>query len=86
MLGHSGKRILLVSMRMHVQSLSWLSRLRIWHCRELWCKLQTQLGSCKAVAVVLAGSYSSDLTPSLRTYICPKKQKRNEFSKSLGCE
>ena len=25
--------------------------LRIWRCRELWCRLQTQLGSGIAVAV-----------------------------------
>ena len=31
--------------------------------RELWCRSQTQLGSCVAVAV--AGSCSSDLTTSL---------------------
>ena len=35
----------LVSMRMRVRSLALLSGLRIWHCHELWCKLQTQLGS-----------------------------------------
>ena len=52
---------------------------RIWHCHELWCSSQTQLGSLIAVAVVWAGSYSSDLTPSLGTSIChrcsPKKTK-----------
>ena len=26
--------------------------LRIWPCCELWCRLQTRLGSCVAVAVV----------------------------------
>ena len=26
--------------------------LRIWHCHELWCRLQTQLGSCIAAALV----------------------------------
>ena len=25
--------------------------LRIWHCRELWCRLQTWLGSYVAVAL-----------------------------------
>lgn len=29
-----------------------LSGLRIWHCCELWCSLQTWLGFCVAVAVV----------------------------------
>ena len=28
------------------------SGLRIWHCRELWHRLQTWLRSCVAVAVV----------------------------------
>ena len=52
-------------MRMKVRSLASLGGLRIQPCCELWCRLQAQLGSCFAVAVVLAGSYSSDLTPSL---------------------
>ena len=47
-------------------------------CHELWCRSQIRLGSCVAVAVVQACSYSSDWTPSLGTSIrcrCgPKKQ------------
>ena len=39
-----------------------------------------------AVAVAQAGSYSSDLTPSLGTYICygcgPKKQKKKKMKKA----
>ena len=31
-------RTLLVSVRMRVGSLALLSRLRIWHCHELWCR------------------------------------------------
>ena len=42
---------------------------------ELWCRLQTQIRSCIAVALVQAGSCS---IPSLGTSIChgsgPKKQ------------
>ena len=38
-------------MRMQVQSLASLSGLRIQRCRELWCSLQTQLGSHVAVAL-----------------------------------
>ena len=34
------------------QSLASLSGLRIWCFRELWCSLQTQLGSHIAVALV----------------------------------
>ena len=35
---------------MWVQSLALLSVLTIWHCRELWCRLQVWLGSGVAVA------------------------------------
>ena len=45
------KRIGLVSMRMWVQCLALVSRLRIWLCHELWCSSQTQLRSCVAVAM-----------------------------------
>ena len=43
-------------MRTWVQSLLLLSGLRIQHCHELWCRSQTGLGPCIAVAVVQAGS------------------------------
>ena len=55
-------------MRRQVLSLALLSGLRIWHCLELPCRLWTWLGSIVAEAV--AGSYSSDSTPSLGTSIC----------------
>ena len=45
------KQIRLGTMRLQVQSLASLSELRIQHCRELWCRLQTRLGSCVSVAV-----------------------------------
>ena len=68
----------LVSMRIRVQSLALLSELRMWCCCELWHRSQTCLGS--AIAMAVAGSYSSDLTPSLGTSTCyrcsPKKQKK----------
>jgi len=58
------------------------SGLRIWRCRELWCRSQTQFGSCIAVAVAQAGSCSSDLTPSLGTSMCcgcgPKKMQKKK--------
>ena len=40
-------------MRMQVGSLGLLSGLRIRHCRELWCRLQTQLRSDVSVTVML---------------------------------
>ena len=42
------------------------------HCHELWCGLQMWLGPGVAVAVAVAGSYSSNLIPSLVTSICHK--------------
>ena len=70
-------------MRTRVPSLASLSALRIQCCHELWCWLQIQLGSWVFVAVVQAGNYSSDSTPSLGTSICcrytlkrQKKEKR----------
>ena len=42
----------------------------IWCCHELWYRSETWLGSGVAVAVVQAGTCSSDLTPSLGTSIC----------------
>ena len=62
-----------------LRSLALLTVLRIQHCHELLCRLQTQLRSGVAVTVVEASSCSSNVTPSLGTSICqrcsPKKQK-----------
>ena len=66
-------------MRVQVRSLASLRGLRIQHCRELWCRLQTRRASdvAVAVAVVKAGGYSSDSILSLGISICcgcsPKK-------------
>ena len=43
--------IRLGTMRLRVRSLPLLSGLTIWRCRELWCRLQTRLGSRVAVAL-----------------------------------
>ena len=45
------KRIRLGTTRLQVPSLALLNGLRIRHCLELWCRSQTRLGSCVAVAV-----------------------------------
>ena len=58
------KRNRLGIMSLPVRSLASHSVLRIWLCRELWCRLQTQLGSDVAVAVAEASSCSSSWTPS----------------------
>ena len=50
---------------------------------EVWCRSQMQLGS--RIAVAVAGSCRSDLTPSLGTSMCcrygPKKQKKKKEKK-----
>ena len=46
------RSIRLVSMRIRVLSLGLLSKLGIHSCRELWCRLQTQLRSGIAETVV----------------------------------
>ena len=50
-------------------------------CHELWCRLQTRLGSQVAVALVQAGSYSSDSTPSLGTSKCRSSGPRKKMAK-----
>ena len=70
------QRTWLASMRMQVQSLALFRGLRIHCCHELWCRLQTCLGSYLAVAVAEASNYSSDLTPSLGTSVCGAALKR----------
>ena len=76
------KRIYLGSMRMQVQSLALFSRLRIWHCCELWCRSQMQLGSGMAVAVT--GSCSCNSTTSLGVIMCsgcsPQKTKKEKLT------
>ena len=70
----------LVSMRVWAWSLALLSGLRIWRCRKLPCRSQKWLGSGIAVAVVQAGSYNANSTPSLGTSMCctcsPKKTQK----------
>ena len=62
-----------------------LSGVRIRHCPGVWCSSQTWLESGVAVAVVYAGGYSSDSTPSVGTSIChrygPKKRQETQTNK-----
>ena len=72
-------------MRTQVRSLALLSGLRIWHCCELWYRSQTQLRS----GVAVAGSYSSDWTPSLGISIChgcssKKTKDKKKYLKKLN--
>ena len=69
-------------MRIWVRFLALLSGLRIQCYHELWCRLQTWLGSHVAVALAVASSCSSNSTLSLATSIChrcsPEKQKKKK--------
>ena len=67
-------------MRLWLLSPALLSGLRIWHCHELQCSLQTQFVSGIAVAVY-AGSYSSNSTQAwelLYTTSCGPKIKKKK--------
>ena len=46
------KQIRRGTMRLQVQSPAFISGLRIWHRRELWCRSQMRLRSGVAVAVM----------------------------------
>ena len=69
---------------LQVRSLAFLSGLRIWCFRELWCGLQTQLRSGIAVAVVEAGSSavasirSQDWEPPYVMGVAPKSKKKKK--------
>ena len=81
------KQIRLGTMRFQVRSLALLSGLRIRHCHELWCRLQTWLRPGIAVAVVYASGNSSNWTLSLgNLHICGrcglKKTKRQKDKKN----
>ena len=73
-------------MKTQVQPLTLLSGLRIWHCREPWCRSQTQLRFGVAVVRLAAAA----LPPSLGTSIChgaaKKRRRRGEKKKGKGRE
>ena len=74
---HRGSAVTNLS-RIHedvVRSLALFSRLRIWHCRELWYRSQVQLGSCIVVVCRLAAAAPIHLGTSMFCGSGPKKQK-----------
>ena len=71
---------------MQIRSLALFSELRVGCCHEVWYRSQTRLRSGIARTAVLAGGYSSYLTPSLGTSICRKcgsKETRKEKKKLM---
>ena len=87
------KRAQLVSIKMWVRSLASLRESRIQHCRELWWRSQTWLGSGGAVAVAQASSCSSNSAPSWEppyaAGVARKRKKRKKKSSlrspSISC-
>ena len=73
-------------MRTQVQYLALLSGLRIWHCRDLWCRSQIRLGSRVAEAVAsgtaLIGPLDWELPYAMGT--APKRKKKKQ-SCTLNC-
>ena len=61
-------------MRLQVQPLASLSGLRIWGCRELWCRLQMWLGSHVVVAKAPIGPLAWE--PPYAAGVAPEKAKR----------
>ena len=78
------KWIWLVSMRTQVWSLASLSGLRIWHCRELWCRSQMRLRSCVSVALASASGCSSDSTPVWELPYAMGAAPKRQSSKQCG--
>ena len=79
----------MVSVRLQIWSLSLFSGLRIQHCRELWCVLQTGLGNHVAATVAQGGSCVSNMTHSLRTSMCHRcclKKEKKKYKRSHGLE
>ena len=83
------KRIQLVSMRIWIWSLAFLSGSVIQCCCELWYRLQARLRFPRCCGCGKASSYSSNSTPSLGTSICHKcglKKKKRRRRRRVKCE
>jgi len=70
-------------MRMQVQSLAFLSRLRIQCCFKLRCRSQLQLTSSVAVAVVVGRQLQLRFGPSLGTSICHRCSHKKRKKKMI---
>ena len=72
------KRIWPGTMRLQVRSLALLSRLRIWHCHELWYRFQMWLGSDVAVAVAPIRSLAWESPYATGVALKSEKKKKKE--------
>ena len=72
-------------MRTQVQSLAPISGLRIQHCYELWCRLQTQLLPgiavlcCRLAAVAWIGPLAWELPCAMGMALKSKKLNKKKF-------
>ena len=76
------KRVHLGTVRVQVRSLALHSELRTQCCHELWWRLKMWLGS----GVAVAGSCSSDSTPSPSTSMCHTRPWKKEKKRSSNLE
>ena len=80
------KQIQLETMRLWVQSLALLSRLRIWHCHELWY-IGRRLGSdllllwlwCRPAAVAPIRGLAWEPPYAMGVALKSKKRKKNQI-------
>ena len=72
------KWVQLGTMRLWVPSLASLRGLMIWHCRELWCRLQMWLWRWPAAVALMR---PPSLGPSICLRCSPERQKRQKKKK-----
>ena len=73
----------LVSMRMQVQSLASLSRLRIQLCCELWCRSQTRLGVGQQLVALILRPLAWELPYAMDVALTSKKRHENKTSQTI---
>ena len=73
----------LVSMRMQVQSLASLSRLRIQLCCELWCRSQTRLGVGQQLVAPILWPLAWELPYAMDAALTSKKRHENKTSQTI---
>ena len=86
------KQIQLETMRLRVRSLASFSGLRIWRCRERWCRSQMWLGSCIAVAIVYRPAATALIRPlawelpyAAGAALKSKKKRKKERKRKKEC-
>ena len=75
---------------MWLRFLALLSGLRMWHFPELWCRLQTQLGSrvavavwCRLAAAALIGPLTWEVPHAMGAALKSKKKRKRKERDSM---